>query len=90
MRKFLQDMTLELDKAEALHGPYKSYHEAYAVILEELDEFWQIVKMKTQDRNDSDAYIELVQIAVTAWRAAQDLRLHLHDSGVAFDVGRGD
>ncbi len=73
--QFLSDMTLELDKAENLHGPYNSYHEAYAVILEELDEFWEIVRMKTQDRDDHDAYCELVQIAVTAWRTARDLRL---------------
>ena len=73
--KFLDDMRLELEQAEALHGPYASYHEAYAVILEELDEFWEIVRKKTQDRNDREAYIELVQIAVTAWRTARDLGL---------------
>lgn len=73
--QFVNDMILELEKAEALHGPYNSYHEAYAVILEELDEFWEIVRMKTQDRNDRDAYVELVQIAVTAWRTARDLGL---------------
>ena len=73
--KFIRDMTLELRKAEELHGPYNSYHEAYAVILEELDEFWEIVRQKTQDRNDHEAYAELVQIAVTAWRTARDLGL---------------
>ena len=73
--KFLDDMRLELEQAEALHGSYASYHEAYAVILEELDEFWEIVRKKTQDRNDREAYIELVQIAVTAWRTARDLGL---------------
>ena len=73
--KFIRDMTLELRKAEELHGSYNSYHEAYAVILEELDEFWEIVRQKTQDRNDQKAYAELVQIAVTAWRTARDLRL---------------
>ena len=73
--QFLTDMTLELEKAENLHGAYNSYHEAYAVILEELDEFWEIVRQKTQDRDDRKAYIELVQIAVTAWRTARDLEL---------------
>ena len=73
--KFLDDMRFELEQAEALHGSYNSYHEAYAVILEELDEFWEIVRKKTQDRNDREAYIELVQIAVTAWRTARDLGL---------------
>ena len=73
--QFLHDMTLELEKAETLHDAYNSYHEAYAVILEELDEFWEIVRMKTGDRNHRDAYCELVQIAVTAWRTAKDLDL---------------
>ena len=73
--QFLNDMSIELNKAEQLHGSYNSYHEAYAVILEELDEFWEIVRQKTQDRNDQKAYAELVQIAVTAWRTARDLRL---------------
>lgn len=73
--QFLDDMRLELEKADAQHSPYNSYHEAYAVILEELDEFWEIVRKKTQERNDREAYIELVQIAVTAWRTARDLNL---------------
>ncbi len=73
--QFLNDMSIELNKAEQLHGSYNSYHEAYAVILEELDEFWEIVRQKTQDRNNRKAYVELVQIAVTAWRTARDLRL---------------
>ena len=73
--QFLNDMSIELNKAEQLHGSYNSYHEAYAVILEELDEFWEIVRQKAQDRNNRDAYVELVQIAVTAWRTARDLNL---------------
>ena len=73
--QFLNDMSIELNKAEQLHGSYNSYHEAYAVILEELDEFWEIVRQKTQDRDNRKAYTELVQIAVTAWRTARDLRL---------------
>ena len=71
----MYDMQLELDAADAQHGKYNSYHEAYAVILEELDEFWEIVRMKAVDRNSQHAYEELVQIAVTAMRAARDLDL---------------
>ena len=75
VRRFMTDMGLELEKADALHGRYVSYHEAYAVILEELDEFWEIVRQKTQARNHAEAYVELVQIAVTCARAARDLKL---------------
>lgn len=73
--KFLDDMMLELESANAQHSPYSSYHEAYAVILEEVDEFWEIVKQKRKDRNDKKAYAELVQIAVTAWRTTISLNL---------------
>ena len=72
---FLGDMLAELARAEAEHGSYNSYHEAYAVILEELDEFWEIVRQKTGMRDGGAARRELIQIAVTAWRSARDLGL---------------
>ncbi len=65
----------ELAKAEAEHKPYASAHEAYAVILEELDEFWEEVRMKRQFRNKENMLHELVQIATTAERAAYNLGL---------------
>ena len=73
--RFLFDMRQELERAEALHSSYNSYHEAYAVILEELDEFWEIVRMKTEARDPEAARDELIQIAVTAWRTVRDLKL---------------
>lgn len=73
--QFISDMESELSMADAAHGTYNSYHEAYAVILEELDEFWDIVKMKRQARDHAHAYVELVQIAVTCMRTARDLKL---------------
>ena len=75
VRRFMTDVGLELEKADAQHGRYNSYHEAYAVILEELDEFWDIVKMKSQDRDHVDAYYELVQIAMCCVRTTRDLKL---------------
>ena len=35
----------EVTRAVSLHGGMKSQNEAYAVILEELDEFWDLVKI---------------------------------------------
>ena len=72
---FLDDMRIELNNAESKFPPYHSYHEAYAVILEELDEFWEIVRQQDNDRDPINARKELLQIAVTAWRAAKDLGL---------------
>ncbi len=65
----------EVARARSLHAPYNSSHEAYAVILEELDEFWAEVKKKTRDRDPANMLRELVQIATTAQRAAEDLEL---------------
>jgi hypothetical protein len=71
----MSDMISELARADTLHGNYNSYHEAYAVILEELDEFWEIVREKSNRRDHRHAYNELVQLAVTCIRAARDLKL---------------
>lgn len=71
-RKFVED---EIAAAREKHAPYNSAHEAYAVILEELDEFWDEVKKKREKRDPVLMFRELVQIAATAERAAYDLGL---------------
>ena len=63
----------ELKRARSMHKGMNSAHEAYSVILEELDEFWDEVKKK-RERRDTDAMgKELIQIAAMAIRAASDL-----------------
>lgn len=61
-------------------GPYNGYHEAYAVILEELDEFWDIVRKKAIDRDPEETLSELVDIAACCQRAAEDFDLCKVDS----------
>jgi NTP pyrophosphatase (non-canonical NTP hydrolase) len=61
---------------EARRGPYPalhSLHEAYAVILEELDELWELVRRKDRDRNPAAVLRELVQLSAMCQRAAEDL-----------------
>ena len=65
----------EVIRARRLHPSYHSYHEAYAVIAEELDEFWEIVRQKDNDRDPEAARKELIQVAATAVRAIGDLGL---------------
>ena len=72
----LEEVAAEIEEARLEHGDYNSPHEAYAVIKEELDEFWDIVKMKTAKRSASAMKKELNQIACTAIRAVNDLALH--------------
>ena len=53
----------ELQRAEQMHKPINSLHEGYAVITEELDEFWDQVKRKSCDRDSVSVRTELVQVA---------------------------
>lgn len=66
---------LELTKAEVahaveLHGEFNSAHEGYAVILEELDELWEHVRLKRADRDPVAMRVECVQIAAAALKFA--------------------
>lgn len=65
----------ELSKARAAHGSFPSYHHFASVIREEFEEFWDIVKMKSEKRDGAAALKELVQIASSCRRAAEDLKL---------------
>ena len=61
----------ELELAMSKHEPFNSPHEAYAVILEEMDELWEEVKANngTTHRGVSEA----VQIGAMAARYLADL-----------------
>lgn len=63
----------ELERAMQMHAPLNSAHEAYAVILEELDEFWEEVRKKREDRDATAMRKELTQVAAMACRAIHDL-----------------
>lgn len=69
----------EVRRAESLHARINSAHEAYAVILEELDEFWEQVKLKRNSRNPSEMRTELIQVAAMCVRTIRDV----------IDAGRG-
>ena len=63
---FLNQVRAEAIRARKLYGSFHSSHEAYAVMAEELDEFFQYVK-KTHSRTvPSGARKELVQLAAMA------------------------
>lgn len=75
MSDFATIVRAELAAARAKHGPLNSAHEAYAVILEELDEFWGHCRLKAEDRSKTLVLRELAQVAAMAQRAAEDLGL---------------
>lgn len=72
---FLEMVAEELAKAQSQHAPLNSAHEAYAVILEELDEFKAEVWKKREKRDRANMLKELVQVAAMCARTAQDLGL---------------
>ena len=76
------DVVDEVIRASKLHPPYNSLHEAYAVILEELDEVWEQVKVNPnkltsvqQANRIHELHKELIQVAATAIRTIYDLKL---------------
>lgn len=60
----------ELDRATQKFGPIASAHEGYAVIQEEVDEFWAGVK--TKGTTTAALRGELVQVAAMALRTIHD------------------
>ncbi len=70
---FLLDVAAELGRAQAKWAPMHSLHEAYAVILEELDEVWELVKQKQNERDPDAVRKELTQLCAMVARAAVDL-----------------
>ena len=52
----------ELARARIKFPPMASAHEGYAVILEEFDELWEIVKQKQSERDYADMRKEVVQL----------------------------
>jgi hypothetical protein len=75
MSGFLKLVEEELNKARGQHAPLNSAHEAYAVILEELDEFKLEVWKKRALRDRTNMLKELVQVAAMCARTVEDLGL---------------
>jgi hypothetical protein len=71
----LHQVRKELKRAQDLHAPLNSAHEAYAVILEELDEFKAEVWKHAEARDVAKMRRELIQVAAMAIRAIGDLEL---------------
>lgn len=73
MKTFDKLVEEELKRARKQHGNMQSLHEAYSVILEEVDEFWEHVKMKSKNRNPQEILGELVQISAMCQKTAEDV-----------------
>lgn len=67
----IRDLLNEIALATAEHGPMKSGHEGYGVILEELDKLWDHVKANTVQ--SPEARQEAIQLAAMAIRFVVDV-----------------
>lgn len=63
-KELLDEVWREYDRAVTKWGDFKSLHEGYAVLLEEVDELWEEVKKKNHD--SSKLHEEAVQVAAMA------------------------
>jgi predicted oxidoreductase (fatty acid repression mutant protein) len=68
-KQIYDEIDKELGRAMK-HGPhFTNLHEAYAVILEEFDEVWDIVKQKQSKRDPIELKKELVQVGAMVVKA---------------------
>ena len=69
----LRAIMLELETAEKSFPALNSLHEGYAVILEELDEAWDEIKVKQKNRSRVMIERELIQTAAMCVRTIVDV-----------------
>lgn len=74
----------EVRRACQLFSPIYSLHEGMAVISEEMDEFWELVKQNPNKLTEQDKQQrilrlrkELIQVAAMAVRTALDMELNV-------------
>ncbi len=73
--EFPQLVAIELAQCRKKQRPINSHHEGYAVLLEEVEEYWEEVMKKSAKRDRANMLLELTQIAVVCQRIAEDLGL---------------
>lgn len=63
----------ELNNAQNKFPPFKSPHEGYAILLEEVDELWDEVKKLKPGGDRKKMKEEIIQVATMAIRFLEDL-----------------
>jgi hypothetical protein len=73
LRALMAQIAGEVACAEASWPPMNSAHEAYAVLLEEVDELWDHVKTSQKKRDIPAMRAEAIQVAAMAVRFIRDV-----------------
>lgn len=76
--KFRDAVLAEIESIRAKGHTSKSLHEGYALLLEEVEEFWAEVKKRKKNRDNKNMFKELVQIAALAEIISEDNVLSPH------------
>lgn len=66
----LLEVREELTRASEMYDSFHNAHEGFAVLLEEVDELWEIIKLKPQ--NTQKIKQEAIQICAMAMRIIMD------------------
>lgn len=69
----LREIKMEYETATCKYHSFNSTHEGYAVIKEEVDELWDLVKANKGVNGDVEFRKEAIQIAAMAVRFIIDL-----------------
>jgi len=73
MEKIIKQIISEYESASGKYPKFNSTHEGYAVIQEEVDELWDLVKSNKGINGGSEFRSECIQIAAMAIRFIKDL-----------------
>lgn len=71
--KIYLEIDKELQSAKSKFADFHSNHEGYAVIKEEVDELWDLIKGSKLTHADDRMKKECIQIAAMAIRFIEDL-----------------
>lgn len=64
----LDELGLEVSRAQMLHPGFPTHHHAYAVLKEELEEYWEEVKSWPKRHDPENMRKELIHVAAMALR----------------------
>jgi hypothetical protein len=73
LSKALGEISAEAIDASTKFRPFNSAHEGYGVLLEEVDELWEEVKVKQSRRDKEKMRAEAIQVAAMALRFVVDV-----------------
>jgi hypothetical protein len=73
VNEILDEVESEFVSASNKFGPFNSEHEGYAVLLEEMDELWEQIRLKPELRDKFKMKKECIQICAMAIRFIHDL-----------------